>query len=77
MAYHEQFRYLYLGDSEGYLYVYHVTVSSRQIEFESVKNIKAHDSKINDLAINLNANLITTCSEDGTLSFYNCYSGKF
>jgi WD40 repeat protein len=41
-----------------------------------VKNIKAHDSRVNDLVVAHNANLVTSCSEDGTLSLFNCYSGK-
>jgi hypothetical protein len=39
--------------------------------------IKAHDSKINDISINTKANLICTCSEDGSLNLYNLYTGKF
>ena len=54
-----------------------MTISSRQIDFEQISTIKAHDSKINDLVINENANLVISCSEDGTLSLFNCYSGKF
>lgn len=51
-------------------------VSSRQVDFEHLKTVKAHDSKINDMVINYNANLVCLCSEDGSLSLYNAYSGS-
>lgn len=74
LAYHRGYRFLFIGDSDGYVRVYRVSVSSRQIEFESVKLVKAHDCRINDMVINYNANLVSLCSEDGTLSLYNAYS---
>jgi len=75
LAYHEQINHLFIGDSGGYLHIYKVTILSKQIEFASVKNIKAHDCRINDLVVTEKANLVTSCSEDGTLSLFNCYSG--
>lgn len=54
-----------------------MSVSSKLIDFETKKLAKAHDSKINDIVINYNANLVTLCSEDGTLSLYNAYSCTF
>lgn len=36
--------------------------------------VKSHDSKINGIALNIGANLITLCSEDGSVSIYNSYS---
>ena len=66
-----------MGDSGGYLHIYKVSLFSRQIEFSSIKNIKAHDSRINDLVVAYSANLVSSCSEDGTLSLFNCYSGKY
>jgi len=31
LAYHEEYHHLFVGDSEGYLKVFHVQISSRQI----------------------------------------------
>ena len=74
LAYHSSYHLLYVGDAEGYLRVYGVTVHARQIEFEEKRLIKAHDSKINDIILNPGANLAITCSEDGALSLFNSYS---
>ena len=51
LAYHSHFQHLFIGDADGYLHVYRVSITSRQIDFHSLKSIKAHDSKINDLVI--------------------------
>ena len=42
--------------------MFYVVVSSRQIDFEQITAIKAHDSKINDLIVNTSANLVVSCS---------------
>ena len=62
LAYHKEYHTLFIGDCDGYVRVYDVGVSSRQVDFEHLKTVKAHDSKINDMVINYNANLVCLCS---------------
>jgi WD40 repeat protein len=68
------FQTLLVGDVKGYLKAYRVSLYPKHIEFELIRSIKAHDSKINDITVNTNANTICTCSEDGFANIYNLYS---
>ena len=62
IAYDDKFRTLYLGDNEGYLRIYRVQIGSKQIEFEELDLIKAHDLKINCISICKKATLFCTSS---------------
>jgi hypothetical protein len=53
---------LLLGDSSGVVLIYRLTISPKQLEFEEIRCIRAHDGKINELTINEKANLFCVCS---------------
>jgi WD40 repeat protein len=70
----KRYQMLLLGDSSGVVLIYRLTISPKQLEFEEIRCIRAHDGKINELTVSEKANLFCVCSEDGSLSLYNLFS---